>query len=130
MVVQASGDAQVSALPPCQRSVRLLLRPQPLFARRGIMQSVSPDAELLTVALAPEATAYSANPSKPKASRASSPNAALVTLLQAHNNARATVAGSLDMFSNELFSASVQDASTKQTYPKSGNNEFCVQVAR
>jgi hypothetical protein len=34
-------------------------------------------------------------------------------LLQARNNARVMVAGSLDMFSNELYDAAVTVASTK-----------------
>lgn len=38
--------------------------------------------------------------------------AACCVLLQARNNARVMVAGSLDMFSNELFDASVKVAAS------------------
>jgi oligosaccharyltransferase complex subunit beta len=38
--------------------------------------------------------------------------AALVSLVQARNNARVMVSGSLDLFSNELFDAAVTVAET------------------
>lgn len=99
----------------------------------GAAQSVPADSELLTIALSASETAYSHDPSKamsePPALLAGG-SAALVTLVQARNNARVAVAGSLDMFSDELFDAAVQDAADGASWPKSGNKDFCVQVAR
>lgn len=67
----------------------------------------------VTVALSAGPTAYSHDPKKAAAEPPLLPaggSAALVSLAQARNNARAVVAGSLDMFSNELYDAEVQIA--------------------
>lgn len=64
----------------------------------------------MTVALSGEATAYSHDPKKAMADPPALPAggaAALVSLVQARNNARVMVAGSLDMFSDEMFDAGV-----------------------
>lgn len=99
---------------------------------RGVAQAVPSSAELVTVALSGEATAYSHDPKKAAADPPAMPvggAAALVSLVQARNNARVMVAGSLDMFSDELFSTSVTVADTGKSYPKSGNEAFAVAAA-
>lgn len=56
----------------------------------------------------------------------------LVTAVQARNNARVVFGGSLDMFSNEYFAASVTIGSgkNKKTYDKSGNEDFCRELSK
>lgn len=99
---------------------------------RGVAQVVPFSSELVTVALSGEATAYSHDPKKAVAEPPLLPaggSAALVSLVQARNNARVMVAGSLDMFGDELFNAAVELAETGESFPKSGNRAFCLSSA-
>lgn len=72
----------------------------------------------VTVALSAEPTAYSHDPKKAMPEPPTLPvgaNIALVSLVQARNNARVLVSGSLELFSNELFDAKVKVAATGKT---------------
>jgi len=95
---------------------------------KGIAQTVPASNELAAVLLSAEPTAYSHDPKKamldPPALPAGS-SAALVTALQARNNARILVAGSLDMFSNKYFDAEVLTPASAKAVP-SGNKNFCL----
>eukprot|EP00879_Flechtneria_rotunda_P025422 GHRR01027016.1.p1 GENE.GHRR01027016.1~~GHRR01027016.1.p1 ORF type:complete len:331 (+),score=101.31 GHRR01027016.1:89-1081(+) len=98
---------------------------------KGLAAAVPASSELVTVALSAEATAYSHDPSKPLLDPPTLPvggSAALVSLVQARNNARVLVAGSLDLFSDKLFDAPVKVAATGKSHPKSGNKEFVLAV--
>lgn len=92
---------------------------------RGIGASISPKSTLVVKALSAADTAYSAVPSKGTTdSTLAGKDATLVALVQARNNARAVVAGSLDMFSNEFFQ------STLGSGVSAGNEAFCTEVAK
>lgn len=102
---------------------------------RGIAQTVEHGAELVSIALSASETAYSADAKKGVVSEPPAlvvgTSAALVTVLQARNNARVTISGSIDMFSNDLFNAAVVvGPEAKQVAAKSGNQDFCIGVAR
>ncbi|DBA85955.1 hypothetical protein WJX77_012239 [Trebouxia sp. C0004] len=93
---------------------------------RGIGASVSPKSTLVVKALTAADTAYSAVPSKgtPDSSTLAGKDATLVALVQARNNARAVVAGSIDMFSNEFF------RSTLGSGVNAGNEAFCTEATK
>ncbi|KAI8472693.1 MAG: dolichyl-diphosphooligosaccharide-protein glycosyltransferase [Monoraphidium minutum] len=96
---------------------------------RGVAAAVPAGSELVMVALSASPTAYSSDPKRPEPSLPAGGGAALVSLLQARNNARALVAGSLDMFSDELFAAPVTVAATGESFPESGNRAFTLAAA-
>ncbi|GBF95806.1 hypothetical protein Rsub_08242 [Raphidocelis subcapitata] len=107
-------------------------RPEGPVLFRGVAQGVPAASELITVALSGEATAYSHDPKKAMAEPPALPvggAAALVSLVQARNNARVAVAGSLDMFANEAFDAAVKLADGSKSFTKSGNRAFALAVA-
>lgn len=107
-------------------------QPQAPVLFKGVAATVPSSSDLVTVALSGEATSYSHDPKKTLPDPPALPvggAAALVSLVQARNNARVLVAGSLDMFSNAFFDASVTVAGSGKTYPKSGNKDFCLAVS-
>jgi oligosaccharyltransferase complex subunit beta len=91
---------------------------------KGIAATLSPDSELVAQALSASDTAYSASIAKtvPDVPAAAGKDLALVSLVQARNNARTVVAGSSAMFSNEYFQARTRDDQT------AGNAAFCRDV--
>jgi oligosaccharyltransferase complex subunit beta len=67
----------------------------------------------VTVVLSGDPTTYTADLKRPDApSGPAGAAAALVSAVQARNNARVLVSGSLDLFSDELFDAAVEVADT------------------
>ncbi|PNW72980.1 hypothetical protein CHLRE_14g614100v5 [Chlamydomonas reinhardtii] len=77
---------------------------------RGVAAVVSPDSELATVVLSAPATAYSHDPKKSMLeppSLMAGAAASLITAVQARNNARMVVSGSVEMFSNSFLAATV-----------------------
>lgn len=56
----------------------------------------------------------------------------LIAALQARNNARIVFSGSLDFFSDEYFTSSVQNAqdSSQKRYSKSGNQEVSIAISQ
>ncbi|KNA15821.1 hypothetical protein SOVF_094730 [Spinacia oleracea] len=99
---------------------------------RGIAHSVNAASSLVLKVLSASPAAYSANPS----SKLSSPPAltgtsiSLVSVVQARNNARVLISGSLDMFSDRFLRSSVQKAGTSHTYEKSGNEQFLAEISK
>ena len=94
-------------------------RPNAPVLFRGVAQVAPTGAELVTVALSGSPTAYSHDPKRAPAEPPALPvggAAALVTLVQARNNARVAVVGSLDMLSDELFDAPVTLAETGERW--------------
>mmetsp|Transcript_25796 Transcript_25796/g.43253 ORF Transcript_25796/g.43253 Transcript_25796/m.43253 type:complete len:295 (+) Transcript_25796:3-887(+) len=85
-------------------STKKPLRSLPVLFR-GICQSVSADSKLVVKFLDAPSSAYSHNPSANVSSLSigAGKDISLVTAMQARNNARVTVVGSLDLFSNALF---------------------------
>jgi len=97
----------------------------------GIGASLSWESELAFPALRAASTAYSANPSSgldKSAPLLAGSHLSLVSLMQARNNARLAVLGSLEMCSDASFSAPVEFQGQK--FAKSGNEAFCTGVSR
>ncbi|XP_050204992.1 dolichyl-diphosphooligosaccharide--protein glycosyltransferase 48 kDa subunit-like [Mercurialis annua] len=93
---------------------------------KGIAHSANAANNLAFQVLSASPSAYSANPS----SKLSSPpsltgkSISLVSVMQARNNARIMITGSLDMLSNRLFKSGVQSARNHIKFEKSGNEQF------
>ncbi|KAK4836391.1 hypothetical protein QYF36_022343 [Acer negundo] len=99
---------------------------------QGIGHSVNPANSLVLQVLTASPSAYSANPQSKLTSPPSLTGSAvsLVSVIQARNNARIVVAGSLSMFSNRFFRSGVQKAGSSTKYQKSGNEEFLTELSK
>ncbi|KAA8545942.1 hypothetical protein F0562_020607 [Nyssa sinensis] len=99
---------------------------------RGIGHSVNPANSLVLKILSASPSAYSANPksklSNPPSLTGSS--ISLVSIVQARNNARIVISGSLSMFSNRFFRSGVQRAGSSTKHAKSGNEQFLTEVSK
>ncbi|XP_021757923.1 dolichyl-diphosphooligosaccharide--protein glycosyltransferase 48 kDa subunit-like isoform X2 [Chenopodium quinoa] len=99
---------------------------------RGIAHSVNAASSLALKVLSASPAAYSANPnhklSKPPALTGTS--ISLVSVVQARNNARVLISGSLDMFSDRFLRSNVQKAGTSFKYEKSGNEQFLTELSK
>lgn len=100
---------------------------------RGIGHATGKESRLITPILTGSQTTYSHVPGEPVDDypQTVGSDTLLVTAVQARNNARVVIAGSLDMFSNEYFMASVTIGSgdNEKKYPRSGNQEFCRELS-
>ncbi|KAF5738175.1 Dolichyl-diphosphooligosaccharide-protein glycosyltransferase [Tripterygium wilfordii] len=98
---------------------------------RGIAHSVNPTNGMVLKVLSASDSAYSANP----ISKLSNPPLltgsaiSLVSVLQARNDARVMITGSLDMFSDRFFKSDVQKAGNPK-YEKSGNEQFVNEISK
>ncbi|GFP84430.1 dolichyl-diphosphooligosaccharide--protein glycosyltransferase 48 kDa subunit [Phtheirospermum japonicum] len=100
---------------------------------KGIGHSVNPENSLVLKVLSASSSAYSANPTSELLNPPSLTGTAisLVSVLQARNNARVMVSGSLGMFSNQLFRAGgVQKSGSSNKYGKSGNEQFVTELSK
>ncbi|KAK9678231.1 hypothetical protein RND81_11G197900 [Saponaria officinalis] len=99
---------------------------------RGIAHSVNPANSLVVKVLSASPAAYSSKPnsklSKPPAITGTS--ISLVSVVQARNNARILISGSLDMFSDRFISSSVQKSGTSIKHKKSGNEQFVTELSK
>lgn len=99
---------------------------------KGIGHSLNPANSLVLKVLSGSSSAYSANPklklSNPPALTGS--YISLVSIVQARNNARILISGSLDLFSDKLFRSSVQKAGSSTRYGKSGNEQFVTELSK
>ncbi|XP_027163114.1 dolichyl-diphosphooligosaccharide--protein glycosyltransferase 48 kDa subunit-like [Coffea eugenioides] len=99
---------------------------------QGIGQMVNPSNDLVLKVLSASPSAYSANPK----SKLSNPPAiygsaiSLVSVVQARNNARILISGSLKMFSNQFFRYGVQKAGSPTKHDKSGNEQFLTEISK
>ncbi|XP_074275257.1 dolichyl-diphosphooligosaccharide--protein glycosyltransferase 48 kDa subunit [Silene latifolia] len=99
---------------------------------RGIAHSINPANSLVVKVLSASPAAYSANPN----SKLSNPptitgsSISLVSVVQARNNARILISGSLDMFSDRFFRSGVQKAGTSVKHQKSGNEQFATEISK
>jgi len=77
-------------------------------------------------------SAYSANPSSKLSSPPQLTGSAisLVSVMQARNNARVVISGSLQLFSDRLFRSGVQKAGSPNKYEKSGNQQFVTELSK
>ncbi|PIN02319.1 Oligosaccharyltransferase, beta subunit [Handroanthus impetiginosus] len=99
---------------------------------KGIGHSINPANNLVLKVLSASPAAYSANPK----SKLSNPPAltgsaiSLVSVVQARNNARILISGSLSMFSNRFFRSGVQKAGSSTKYEKCGNEQFLTELSK
>lgn len=98
---------------------------------RGIGHSVNPSNTLALKVLSASPSAYSACP-RTKLSSASLTGSAiaLVSVVQARNNARMLITGSLDLFSNRLLRSGVWKAGSSNKHEKSGNEQFVTEISK
>ncbi|XP_068660321.1 dolichyl-diphosphooligosaccharide--protein glycosyltransferase 48 kDa subunit-like isoform X2 [Aristolochia californica] len=99
---------------------------------RGIGHSVNAAYSLVLKVLSASPSAYSANP-KAKLSgppTLSGSSISLVSVVQARNNARILLSGSLALFSNRFFKSGVQKAGTLTKHAKSGNEQFVTELSK
>ncbi|XP_064610826.1 LOW QUALITY PROTEIN: dolichyl-diphosphooligosaccharide--protein glycosyltransferase 48 kDa subunit-like [Liolophura sinensis] len=99
---------------------------------RGVGMTADPENPLLLNLLHASSTAYSFNPDEKidEFPHAVGKNTLLISALQARNNARVVFVGSLDFFSDEFFSASVQNANGGQKFDRSGNEQLAINLAQ
>ncbi|KAI3451740.1 hypothetical protein Pfo_008405 [Paulownia fortunei] len=99
---------------------------------KGIGHSLNPENSLVLKVLSASSSAYSANPTSELLSPPSLTGTAisLVSVLQARNNARIMIAGSLAMFGNKLFRSVVQKSGSLNKYAKSGNEQFVTELSK
>ncbi|KAJ7967356.1 Dolichyl-diphosphooligosaccharide--protein glycosyltransferase 48 kDa subunit [Quillaja saponaria] len=99
---------------------------------QGIGHSLNPSNSLVLKALSASASAYSANPKSKLTAPPSLTGSAisLVSIVQARNNARILISGSLNMFSNRFFRSGVQKAGSPTKHEKSGNEQFLIEVSK
>ncbi|XVF15701.1 hypothetical protein REPUB_Repub09cG0178200 [Reevesia pubescens] len=97
----------------------------------GIGHSVNAANGLVLKVLSASPSAYSANQSKLLTPPLLTGSAiSLVSVVQARNNARIMISGSLDLFSNRLFRTAVQKARSSDKYEKSGNEQFVTEISK
>ncbi|XP_010547491.1 PREDICTED: dolichyl-diphosphooligosaccharide--protein glycosyltransferase 48 kDa subunit [Tarenaya hassleriana] len=99
---------------------------------RGIAHSLNPANSLVLKVLSASPSAYSANPNSKLSSPPQLTGSAisLVSVMQARNNARVMISGSLQMFSNRFFRSGVQKAGSPNKYEKSGNEQFVTELSK
>ncbi|KAL2927491.1 Dolichyl-diphosphooligosaccharide--protein glycosyltransferase 48 kDa subunit [Bienertia sinuspersici] len=99
---------------------------------QGIGHSLNPSNSLVLQALSASPSAYSANPTS-KLSNAptlTGSRISLVSVVQARNNARILISGSIKMFSDRFLRAEVLRAGSSTRYDKSGNEQFVTELSK
>ncbi|XP_050234948.1 dolichyl-diphosphooligosaccharide--protein glycosyltransferase 48 kDa subunit-like [Mercurialis annua] len=99
---------------------------------RGIGHTTNPSNSLVLKVLSGSPSSYSANPNAKLSNPPSLTGSAisLVSIVQARNNARVLIAGSLSMFSNRFFRSGVQKAGSPRKHEKSGNEQLLVELSK
>ncbi|XP_044509830.1 dolichyl-diphosphooligosaccharide--protein glycosyltransferase 48 kDa subunit-like isoform X2 [Mangifera indica] len=99
---------------------------------QGIGHTLNPANSLVLKVLSASPSAYSANPKSKLSSPPSLTGSAisLVSVLQARNNARVMITGSLSLFSNRFFRSGVQKAGSSTKHEKSGNEQFLTELGK
>ncbi|GKV26564.1 hypothetical protein SLEP1_g35845 [Rubroshorea leprosula] len=99
---------------------------------QGIGHSLNPANSLVLKVLSASPSAYSSNPSSKLSNPPSLTGSAisLVSVVQARNNARILVTGSLTMISDRFFRAGVQKAGSPTKHKKSGNEQFLTELSK
>eukprot|EP01095_Lingulamoeba_sp_RSL-Kostka_P003412 TRINITY_DN14397_c0_g1_i1.p1 TRINITY_DN14397_c0_g1~~TRINITY_DN14397_c0_g1_i1.p1 ORF type:complete len:436 (-),score=136.60 TRINITY_DN14397_c0_g1_i1:74-1381(-) len=97
---------------------------------RGIGMSLDRDNSLVFPLLRGSTSSYSHSPTEPITNlEVSGKSLVLVAGLQARNNARVSISGSIELFSDEFFDHDVVIHSTKEKF-KSGNELFATELAK
>ncbi|OMO63425.1 Dolichyl-diphosphooligosaccharide--protein glycosyltransferase subunit WBP1 [Corchorus olitorius] len=99
---------------------------------KGIGHSLNPANNLVLKVLSASPAAYSANPKSKLSTPPSLTGSAisLVSVVQARNNARILITGSISMFSNRFFRSGVQKAGSPTKHEKSGNEQFSTEISK
>ncbi|PHT42097.1 Dolichyl-diphosphooligosaccharide--protein glycosyltransferase 48 kDa subunit [Capsicum baccatum] len=99
---------------------------------KGIGHSVNPANSLVLKVLSASPAAYSANPKSKLSTPPTLTGSAigLVSVVQARNNARILISGSLSMFSNRFFRSGVQKAGSTINHGRSGNEQFVTEISK
>ncbi|XP_015866874.1 dolichyl-diphosphooligosaccharide--protein glycosyltransferase 48 kDa subunit [Ziziphus jujuba] len=99
---------------------------------QGIGHTINPTSSLVLKVLSASPSAYSANPKSKLSSPPSLTGSAisLVSIVQARNNARVLISGSLSIFSNRFFRSGVQKAGSAIKHEKSGNEQFLTELSK
>ncbi|KAL3077130.1 hypothetical protein niasHS_013119 [Heterodera schachtii] len=99
---------------------------------RGIALVADEPGPLQLILMTASSTAYSHNPNKTVEERPSAVGKSTILLgaLQARNNARVILSGSLDFFSNKFFAATVNQADHTANAVKSGNQQLAASVLK
>jgi oligosaccharyltransferase complex subunit beta len=99
---------------------------------RGVGMTADADNPLVLDVLHASWTAYSFNPDErvTEFPHAVGTNTLLVAGLQARNNARVLFLGSLDFFSDQLFTSAVQNANGGQRHKVSGNQDLATALSQ
>ncbi|KAF7840919.1 dolichyl-diphosphooligosaccharide--protein glycosyltransferase 48 kDa subunit [Senna tora] len=99
---------------------------------QGIGHSLNPSNSLVLKVLSASPSAYSANPKSKLTSPPSltGSSISLVSVVQARNDARILISGSLSMFSNRFFRSGVQKAGSPVKHEKSGNERFLTELSK
>ncbi|KAK6159437.1 hypothetical protein DH2020_006751 [Rehmannia glutinosa] len=99
---------------------------------KGIGHSINPANNLVLTVLSASPAAYSANPKSKLSNPPTLTGSAisLVSIVQARNNARILISGSLSMFSNRFFRSGVQKAGTTSKHEKCGNEQFLTELSK
>ncbi|CAH9079670.1 unnamed protein product [Cuscuta epithymum] len=99
---------------------------------QGIAHSINPTNGLVLKVLSASPAAYSANPGSKLSNPPTLTGSAisLVSVVQARNNARILIAGSLSMFSNRFLRSGVQKAGNPTRHDKSGNEQFLTEISK
>lgn len=104
--------------------------PPLLYQGTGLI--AGPENSLVLRLLTADSSAYSYNPhnSVKEYPHAVGKNTLLIAALQARNNARVVISGSIYFFSDEAFTSPVQKALGGQKYEKSGNEDVAKAIAQ
>jgi len=102
------------------------------FLYRGTGLIADKANPLVLEVLTGSSTSYSYKPDSPieEYPHAVGKNTLLIAALQARNNARVVVSGSIEFFSDEFFTSSVQHALGGELFAKSGNQELSDSLTR
>ncbi|XP_043713103.1 dolichyl-diphosphooligosaccharide--protein glycosyltransferase 48 kDa subunit-like [Telopea speciosissima] len=99
---------------------------------QGVGHTLNPTNNLVLKVLAASPSAYSVNPKSKLSTPPSLTGSAisLVSVVQARNNARILISGSLALFSNQLFRSGVEKAGSSTKFEKSGNEQFVTELSK
>ncbi|CAK9142600.1 unnamed protein product [Ilex paraguariensis] len=99
---------------------------------QGIGHSLNPSNSLVLKVLSASPSAYSGNPKAKLSNPPSLSGSAisLVSVVQARNNARILISGSLSIFNDRFLRSGVQNAGSSTKYEKSGNEQFLTELSK
>ncbi|XP_042514319.1 dolichyl-diphosphooligosaccharide--protein glycosyltransferase 48 kDa subunit-like isoform X3 [Macadamia integrifolia] len=99
---------------------------------QGVGHTLNPANSLVLKVLSASPSAYSANLKSKLSTPPSLTGSAisLVSVVQARNNARILISGSLALFSNRFFRSGVQKAGSSIKFEKSGNEQFVTELSK